>query len=203
MNKEISIIEALKLGIKAQKLGDLYEADRYYTAVLKADPNNPDANHNMGVLAIAVGKPEKSLSFFKNAVETNPEFVRFWISYLSVLIKLGRIDEARALFATAKESCASDPEFRTLEMLLNSSKLGGDTQTANRKNPPQAKQQILISLLHEGKHIKAIGEAENLLKNFPESVMLLNVIGASKIALENIEGNRNFKSSYRYRSRSC
>ena len=36
---QISIEKALKLGIEAHKLGRLQEADRFYTAILKAQPN--------------------------------------------------------------------------------------------------------------------------------------------------------------------
>ena len=47
---EISIKQALLNGIKAHKAGKLAEAKRYYSAILKAIPNHPDANHNLGYL---------------------------------------------------------------------------------------------------------------------------------------------------------
>ena len=40
---------ALQKGVEANKVGRLQEADRFYTAVLEAQPKHPDANHNMGV----------------------------------------------------------------------------------------------------------------------------------------------------------
>ena len=55
--------------IEAHKAGKVQEADRYYTAILKANPKHPDANHNMGVLAVGVGKVETALPFFKTALE--------------------------------------------------------------------------------------------------------------------------------------
>ena len=42
---------ALQKGIEAHKAGHVQEADRLYTAILKAQPKHPDANHNKGVLA--------------------------------------------------------------------------------------------------------------------------------------------------------
>ena len=68
---ELSLDQALKKGVEAHKAGKLEEADRYYTAILKAQPKHPDANHNMGVLAVGIGKVEESLSFFKTALEAN------------------------------------------------------------------------------------------------------------------------------------
>ena len=66
---ELTIDKALEQGIMAHRSGEVQEADRYYTAVLKAQPNHPDANHNMGVLAVGIGQTEKALPFFKKALE--------------------------------------------------------------------------------------------------------------------------------------
>jgi hypothetical protein len=62
---ELTIDQALQQGIEAHKAGQVQEADRLYTAILKVQPKHPDANHNMGVLAVGVGKVEQALPFFK------------------------------------------------------------------------------------------------------------------------------------------
>ena len=99
---ELTLDQALQKGIEAHKAGKVQEADRYYTAILKANPKHPDANHNMGVLAVGVGKVLEALPFFKTALEINPNIVQFWLSYIDALIKLDRMDEARAAFDQAK-----------------------------------------------------------------------------------------------------
>ena len=53
---ELTIDQALQKGVEAHKAGQIQEADRLYTAILKAQHKHPDANHNMGVLAVGVGK---------------------------------------------------------------------------------------------------------------------------------------------------
>ena len=58
---ELTLEQALQKGIEAHKAGKVQEADRYYTAILKAQPKHPDVNHNMGVLAVGVGKVEEAL----------------------------------------------------------------------------------------------------------------------------------------------
>ena len=58
---ELTLDQALQKGIEAHKAGKVQEADRYYTAILKANPKHPDANHNMGVLAVGVGKVLEAL----------------------------------------------------------------------------------------------------------------------------------------------
>ncbi len=60
---ELTIDEALRRGIAAHREGKFQEADKLYTAILKAQPEHPDANHNMGVLAVSLNKVEASLPF--------------------------------------------------------------------------------------------------------------------------------------------
>ena len=76
---ELTLDQALQKGIEAHKAGKVQEADRYYTAILKANPKHPDANHNMGVLAVGVGKVEEGLPFFKAALEVNSSIAQYWL----------------------------------------------------------------------------------------------------------------------------
>ena len=62
---DLTVDQALKKGVEAHKAGKVQEADRYYTAILQVQPNHPDANHNMGVLAVGIGKVTEALPFFK------------------------------------------------------------------------------------------------------------------------------------------
>ena len=87
---ELTIKQALKKGIEAHRAGKAKEADQYYTAILKAQPKHPDANHNMGVLAVGLSKTEVALPFLKTAVEANPSNAQFWLSYIDALIKVGK-----------------------------------------------------------------------------------------------------------------
>ena len=55
--------------------------------VLEADPAHPDANHNLGVLAVSVNRAELALPLFKTALDANPGIEQFWLSYIDALIK--------------------------------------------------------------------------------------------------------------------
>ena len=99
---ELTLDQALQRGVEAHKAGKAQEADRYYTAILKADPKHPDANHNMGVLAVGLGKIETALPFLKTALDTNPNIAQHWLSYINALIKLDRVVEAKAVLDQAK-----------------------------------------------------------------------------------------------------
>ena len=81
---KLSIDEALKKGVELHKAGQIQEADRFYTAVLQAQPKHPDANHNMGVLALGVGKPQDALPFFKTALEANQSITPVSYTHLTL-----------------------------------------------------------------------------------------------------------------------
>ena len=115
---ELTLTEALQKGIEAHKAGNVQEADRYYSAILKAQPTHPDANHNLGVLAVGVGKTEQALPFFKTALEANPSIGQFWLSYIDALIKLNRLDAAKAVFDQAKSKGAKGDGFDKIEEKL-------------------------------------------------------------------------------------
>ena len=55
---ELTLDQALQKGIEAHRAGNTRKLIVTYTAILKANPKHPDANHNMGVLAVGVGKVE-------------------------------------------------------------------------------------------------------------------------------------------------
>ena len=100
---ELKITDALKLGVEAHKAGKIKEADRYYTAILKVQPNHPDANHNLGVLAVSVNKIGQAIPLFKRALETNPKVPQFWFSFIDALLKDDQVDAAQKAIIQAKE----------------------------------------------------------------------------------------------------
>ena len=99
---ELTLDQALQKGVEAHKAGQIQDADRLYTAILKAQPEHPDANHNMGVLAVSVGKVQEALPSFKTALEANPSTGQFWLSYIDALTKLGKLADAKAMLDQAK-----------------------------------------------------------------------------------------------------
>ena len=120
--KNFTIDQALREGIKAHRAGQVQKADRFYTAILKAQPKHPDANHNMGILAVGVGKAEQALSFFKTALEANPKNVNFWLSYINTLIKIGKLEKAEASLELAKRKGVKGESFDKLENHLKASR---------------------------------------------------------------------------------
>jgi tetratricopeptide (TPR) repeat protein len=108
----------LKKGTEFHQLGHSEVASQIYTAILTGQPQHPDANYNMGLLAIGSGKIQAGLTFLETALEANADNAMYWISYIDVLLEIGRIDDAQAVFDQAKLNGAKGEGFDKLEQKL-------------------------------------------------------------------------------------
>ena len=115
---ELTIDQALHRGVAAHKEGKLQDAERLYRAVLQAQPNHPDANHNLGVLAISIDKPREALPLFKLALQANPNIEQFWLSFLEALMKLERVAEFEQVSAEAKKAGVAAEKLSVLSRQL-------------------------------------------------------------------------------------
>ena len=186
---ELTLEQALQKGVEAHKAGKAQEADKYYTAILKGNPKHPHANHNMGVLAVGIGKLEAALPFFKTALEGNKTIAQFWLSYIDALVRLNRIDDAKAVLDQARDKGVRGDGFDQLEQQL--AEIGKDVQVsggAAKSEEPRTEQlQNLINLYTQGQYQIAQTQASQLLKQFPNSVNLYNIIGVTDKELGNLD----------------
>ena len=116
---KLTINQVLQQAVDAHKAGQLQEAHRLYAVILKAQPKNPDANHNTGLLVVGFGKIELALPFFKTALEANPRNAQFWYSHIIALIKLERFLDAKDLLDQSKSKGIKGADFDQLEKILN------------------------------------------------------------------------------------
>ena len=82
---ELPLEKSLQQAIALHKEGKLHDAERVYRNILQTQPLHPDANHNLGVLAVSVNKTKEALPFFEIAVKANPKIDQFWLNYICLL----------------------------------------------------------------------------------------------------------------------
>ena len=175
---ELTLDQALQKGIEAHKAGKAEEADRYYTAILKTQPKHPDANHNMGVLAVGIGKVNDALPFFVTAIEVNPSVAQFWLSYIDALIKLNKATEAKSILDKAKQHGANGDAFDNIEEKLQKL-LPNKKQPLNSQEPPQDQLDLLNNLYTQGQFQKLLDKTSKLLEQYPNSSVLYNIKGTA------------------------
>jgi protein O-GlcNAc transferase len=97
----MTIDEAMKQAIDHHRDGRMAEAERLYRAILAAAPQHSDANHNLGLIALHVGKAEAALPLFGAAIAARPDISMYHVSLGNALQSLGRADEAEASYRQA------------------------------------------------------------------------------------------------------
>ena len=84
----------LKKAVRHHKAGRLPEAESLYRAILADNPDEPDANHNLGDIAFRSGQVEQAVGLLQKALMGDPQNQRNWNSLINVLIEAGYPDDA-------------------------------------------------------------------------------------------------------------
>ncbi len=178
---ELTLDQALKKGVEAHKAGKLQEADRYYTAILKAQPKHPDANHNIGVLAVGLGKVQEALPFFKTALEANPSIAQFWLSYMDALIKIDLLEDAKTLLKKVRSKDMKHEGFDKFE-----EKIFKLTQNEVDQHDDKLIDKS-IKLRESGKYDEAIDLLKGNFSSLSNDPNLLSIISHCHILNDNLE----------------
>ena len=171
---ELTIDQALQQGITAHKEGKLQDAEKLYRAILQSQPNHPDANHNLGVLAAGLGKVEAALPYFKTALEANPKVEQFWLSYINALIKEKQFEGARQVIGQAQQQGIDGEKLNALTTQLPS--------ISEKSMPPSVSPSgemlnTLLTLYQSGSYNEAEKHALSLTKVFPDHPLSWKVLG--------------------------
>ena len=190
---KLTIDQALQQGVAAHKEGKLQDAERLYRAILQAQPNHPDANHNLGVIAVAACKPLDAAPRFRLALDANPKIEQFWLSYIDVLMRLERVYDAKQVLADAKEAGFTSQKLSVLRQRIQQSPAENNKnarkaltlsekrkQVADKKKirktskaststaPSQERMNSLIGHYQSGRFTEAEKLARLLTKEFPK-----------------------------------
>lgn len=109
-----TIDQSVRAAAVLHQAGRLQDAERIYRAILEIQPNHPDANHNLGILAMQLGKPEAGLGNLKAAVDADPATEQYWLSYTEAFLRANRLAAARIIRDQAVERGFSEQKFDEL-----------------------------------------------------------------------------------------
>lgn len=163
---KLTINQILQQAVDAHKAGQLKKAHRLYAVILKAQPKNPDANHNTGLLVVRFGKIELALPFFKTALEANPRNAQFWYSNIIALIKLERFIDAKVLLDQSKNKGIKGADFDQLGKILNEA----NKALFTKPNNANAYYNMGIALQNQSKLEEAIEAYKKALASKPDYV---------------------------------
>jgi predicted O-linked N-acetylglucosamine transferase (SPINDLY family) len=115
---ELSIEQALQQALARHQAGQLQEAGELYRVILQAHPNHPEANYNMGVLAVQMKQPAAGLPYFMAALDAEPARGQYWLNYIDALFQAGQLEDARQVLALAQQQGLQGDEVEALALRL-------------------------------------------------------------------------------------
>lgn len=160
---ELNIEQALQRAVEDHKAGKLQDAEALYRAILQTQPKHPDANHNLGVMAVYLNKTVAALPLFKIALEANPNQGQFWLSYVDALIKEKQFDNARNVLELGKKRGLAGEKVDVLGEQL--------TAIFLTPNPKSSSKNITLTFNEQRKKISTKKEKK---KNSPSKLLNLN-----------------------------
>lgn len=178
---KFSVDEALRQAVSCHQSGRMQDAENLYRAVLDVLPDQPDANHNLGVLAMQAGRGRSGLPYLKAALQADPAKAQYWFSYIQGLIEVGEQAAARAMIAEGRRHGMDSPRMQALDAKL----------TALLKNPPavptptkgvapgRAELEQLGVLFTEGQYVELERLARRLTISFPEHAYAWKALGVA------------------------
>ena len=183
---ELPVEQTFQQAVVAHKKGKLQEAADLYNVVLKTHPTHPDANYNLGLIAISVNNIESAVPLFKTAVEANPKIKQFWLGYISALAKSNQIEMAKIVLKQGRKGGLAGEEVDTLEVQLKKitpsksrqKKNKANNQNANKVNPPQSQLNNLIEQYQMSNYKEAERLGLLLTQQFPKHQVAWKVLGA-------------------------
>lgn len=173
----------LEHAISLHERGDLISASKKYHEILRHNPGNPDANHNLGILARETVGLRDALVFFENAVNSNPNVAQYWLTLIDTHIKLENFEYADHLLLKANNQFPQNDVISGMKKFLKHQKSSNNKTT----DIPEFISKKIQKLISEGKVYKAKLEIKKLTKKFNQSFTLFQLSGRLNARLEKFD----------------
>jgi predicted O-linked N-acetylglucosamine transferase (SPINDLY family) len=187
-----SIDQVLHQAIAHHQSGQLQEAGELYQAILQSQPNHPEANHNLGVIAVQIKLPAAGLPYFVVALDAEPTRGQFWLSYIDALFQDGQLETAREVIALAQQQGLEGVEAEALALRLEGGSQSAEYPSAleeslpissavsqnSTKKPSIQEIDSLAALFTEGRLTEATTLAQEMTARCPQHEFGWKALGA-------------------------
>ena len=185
---EAPLHELLERAASFHQAGRWADAEPLYRAVLRTHPDNPTANHNLGILCMQRGLPvAAAIPFFRVAWEADPSHSAHGLSYLRALVTAGAIEEAQRLQAEGARRGLRWPSVSSLLGAVNAQAGAADraqrgTGGATAKLT-QADFEALAGLFAKGDFPALEARARSLVERYPADGIAWKALGSAAARL--------------------
>lgn len=170
----LAIDALLRRAVQSHKAGNLQSADALYRQILLVQPQHPDANHNLGLIALGVGKLDEAVCLFKNALQADLSQGQFWLSYIGALLKCNQPESARQLLREARQMGLPAQVLDRLTQELDS---------AAEWEPAPLEANALVHVFAERDYAQAELLAGSMIARYPKSAFGWKALGSALKAM--------------------
>lgn len=182
---ESSLEQTLRQALSCHKAGAMKAALELYLKVLESDPNQVDAHHNLGMLAMQLQRHESAIYHFQQALTLKPEF-EIANSHLGILLhNMGQFSAAKTYLLKASTLNPNNIEYLTnLAFNLQSQGLAQEAEpyfrAALKINSEDAKLHAGLStvLKLQDRLAEALLSCKQAIQIQPDSAKLYSQLGA-------------------------
>ena len=159
------------------------EAEALAQQILRDHPNDPNILRVSGIALMRQGKFEEASKHLSTSVKIAPELANGHEQYGLALAALGRLNEAEESLQTALKL---DPNSKTVHAKLSRLQAMQGKEEESRKtrdrmfelNSDWQKMQDAMKLQADGKHDEARQLVKNILREDPDNINALNLMGS-------------------------
>jgi len=168
----MNLNETLQQAIEYHQAGQLPEAEELYLSILQVEPAHPEANHNLGLMALQLGKAEIGFLYLENAWKADPSVRQYWFSLTECLLMMGHADDALLLIKEAIRRGIKSPQAQQLLMRAK----GGNSKA----QPSAAVIQEVYALFNSARYAELEGRVKVLVELYPNWALGWSMLGLAK-----------------------
>ena len=174
-----SISKIFQEGLFFHNKGKFQKAENKYRSILKFKPDHYDTLYNIGILKIRLNDLDSALPFLKQAIKTNPNIEKFWVSYIDTLIKKNYLKEAIEVYEKAKIQGFSSYQFQHIKQYLQN--------VVTPQSPKNFELKKFLELFDNEQYEEAEKLAKKITKEYPNHQLSLQILSSILMKLEKFE----------------
>ncbi|MDZ4056956.1 MAG: tetratricopeptide repeat protein [Polynucleobacter sp.] len=165
------LLRTMELALACHRSGQYPEAEELYRAVLRTQPQHPDANHNLGAIAVECGHFLASIPYFQAALQANPKALQYWVSLVDALIQAGEHALAADILEDARRAgLAGDAAGELVERLVAHALRRAEAAPRSAgRTPPAAQCEEINRLFDAERFAEVVTMGRRMTRQYPQS----------------------------------
>ena len=183
---QVLLAQTMALALDRHRAKDLSQAEELYRAVLSLAPDHPDANHNLGAIAVECGQFLAAVPFFQTALQATPKNRQYWVSLVDALMQAGENELAADILEDARRAGLAPAAVEEMvERLVNIAvHAAWQSKPVQGRMPPQSQIREITRLFDEQRFEEVLTLGRKMTRQYPQCAMGWKSLSAALMRLD-------------------